>query len=624
MSITGRIRKSPIIVTTLLLFFVASYLLPYLSDIKSQFFSSNQGNTVGRIGTTYIKYHPDYRREYEDGLREEVQRRGQFYKGIEANVHQHVWEKLILKHAFTPACDAVGIAVTGEECHDMTLGNDVPEKIKSIPRFQNPETKDFDKKKYIIFWKNFINNPGGHEAARAFEDDLRTQREQEKFSMLIRDTTTHPNTLKKQAKKVKKTIAVRILCIPYTSIADSKVRNDITEKDKKDYYQKHKNNYQVKQEESSRTIEFVEIHIIPSQKDVQRAQQELTNLKVRFLDVKPNKAESFAKQHTDNSKEIIVEWSKENLPPYLRKALKKMKKDPSYQVIGPIQQGDKVIIYRYIGQAKNNSWSLRNKEPVYRFLKIERAADSSEISKNNAFTEATNLVRKVKKTKAWKKVTQEGYGLKIHEAEITRAQATKIGQGPYRGLIRWVWDAKKLDELSGPIEIEGMGYVVAKLKKITKQGTRPFKEVEKEIETKLFNQEKAKKIKAKLHTIMDKEQSIDDIRKAYGAQAFSFENKKLHWEDNQIAPGYKASRAIGAAYALNVREKVVVNEKKHIIIIERLPDSEAENDSEVQAEKVSLNQKNEQKEEEAIIEFILYNPKTKDQNIEDNRFHYYN
>lgn len=621
MSITSRIRKSPVVVTTILLAFVAGYLFPYLSELSSNFFSPNKVN-VGTIAGHKVPYYPDYRRLYDDMLRQEIQMYGGQYEGIEANVHRKVWEKLVLQYGFKSTYDALGVGVTSEERYDMVIGNDVPEQIRMMPRFQAPAKQAFDRGKYLTFWKTLVNDRLGKEVARGFEEDLTVTRRQEKLSMLIVKSMRTPQLMKKKEKRLKKAITVRVLYIPCATISDSVVRNSVSEQDKQAYYKEHKKKFAIDEKESSKTIEYVQIPILPDSQEKKKVEQKLKNLKERFLKVKEKDAEAFAKQYSDNPDEVLVQWGEKELPDYMRESLAKLEEDEEYAVIGPVPEGTTVVLYKYIGLGANDSWSLGEKERIHRFVKIERKVDTKGLSKSKTFTEASNLVKAVKRTKKWKDVASEEYGLSINEAEVTLDEARKIGKGMYRKLFRWLYCDAKMREVSPPIEVKDSHYVVAVMTKEKQAGFSTPQEVEKEIETTLFNERKVAKIKKRLLEIGIDDKSLHEIKKAYGSDAFVDENRRLEFTDNEIIENNYSPRAVGSAFGLErVGERTTIIEGEHgVYIIERLKNSPEAKRTPKGAEGESDEvEEAEMQEQETVVRFILESFVW----VDDQRFRFY-
>ena len=618
MSITSRIRKSPVVVTTILLAFTAGYLLPYLSEVSKNIFSPSKTH-VGTIAGYKVPYLPEYKMLYER-TRQKESSRGH-YEGLEGKAHHQAWRKLILQHGFKQTYDALGLAVCRGERHEMLLGYDIPAHIRMLPQFQDPTTQEFDKGRYLTSLKSYGNDSQGRAFLRAFEEELTGERRYQKLSTIITESRRTPKRMKKKEQKREKARTVRVLYIPCSSVADSQVRKSITEKDKQAYYKKHKQEFAISDEESSKTIEYVELKILADNETKQKVVKELQSLRKKFSKVKVRDAEDFAKQESDNQNEVVVEWKKSELPPNIQDSLSKRLEKEKYPALDPITQGGKVVLYKYIGLAPTG-FSLVQQEPVYRFAKIERNVDPDHSNESKTLQEASKLVAAVNKNKKeWKEIAEK-FGHQVQNATITLATARKVSEGTYRKLIRWVFSEAKIGQFSAPIKTKHGSYVVAVMTKEQKAGFKKPQDVDKEIEQALFNERKTALIKAKLEGIGIEDKSLGEIQNTYGAGAYLEVNKSLSFSDNAIVGNTYAPRAVGAAFGLKGEgERTMIIEDEHgVYLIERLKDSpEAKQKSmpKKQEGEISEEEAQEIKEKHNILNFIL------EGKVDDQRFRFY-
>lgn len=614
MSITSRIRKSRIVVTTLLFVFVVGFFFPYIAEVSNSFFASSKIN-VGTIAGHKIPFHPDYRVLYEQMLMREIQESGHHYEGIEGVVHRKAWQKLISQHAFKGICDGMGIEVSDEERIDMILGHEIPKEMRGYSQFQDPQTKAFDRERYIRFWQEYTNHPMGKQMTSYLEQDLILSRRQEKLQMMVSESIYQPRIFKKITQNCPQQVRVRVLFIPYASIADSEVRNMVTPEDTSAYYEAHKEDFKVEKEESSKHIRYVQIPILHDEKEINVAKQELELLRERLLKLPAKDVEAFAKEYSDTPEEIITQWSQSELPQYLKDALIKAKKERGSKVVGPIREGNAYVLYRYIGVEKITSWTLKE-EKIYRFIKIVRTVDRKGLSKNRTFTQASNFVKNAKAAQNFKKVAEEDFGYLVQEEELTRKEATQIGQGPYRKLFRWVFSDAKIGDISAPIEVKDNFYIVAMVTGEQKVGFRTLKQATPAIKTKLFNAKKAAKIKEKVAHIPTEGNTLYEIKKMYGSDAFIAENRALTFDNHEITKGHVAPRAIGVAFSLGVGERSQwIEEDKYMILVECLP---TKREKEPPSKSVESEQDSVQKEQNRAMNAWLHPIK-----IDDNRFNFY-
>ena len=530
-----------------------------------------------------------------------MQQYGQ-YDSLEADAHTVTKRQFIEEFAFKKIYHDLGLAVSEDERKDMFLGTDIPASIKAQPIFQDPATKTFDKARYLNFLQYIANRSRGEQVIwREFEKELILVHTKSKLSFLIKSSTHYTASDAQILQPLKTPIAARCLYVPYDSIPRSSVINKLTEKDKKAYYAKHKHEYE---RAESREIAFVFSPLLHSSKDQERTLHALTNLRGQFLRVKRKNVEAFAKLHSDHPEEITVTYTKETLPEFLKQGLKQKKK-----LIGPFYSGKMGILYRYINPKD------ATEKGTYTFVKIERQVTVGEETESERFREIYTFVQEATKSKDFKK-TAQAHALQVEEETIPRRKAEELGRGEFHKVISYAFSKAKINKPSKALTLK-QGHVVVLLKKINKAGIPPYSEVADEIETKIANQYKAKIIKERLEKLMPTQKTLKKIKKKYGVGAFLYEKEMLYFDDNEIAKGTPAQRAIGAAFALKegARSSYIFGEKG-IFIIERLPNKSKQKTTPPAQNKQEKKAASEQ--EKAIIEEIMDK-----NNIQDDRFYFY-
>jgi len=249
------------------------------------FFNGNSGGAPKGIGMVFgEEIDPQ---KFKDRFEESIKNQRSQAKGGELSIEQQdetsdqVWQQLTEELVLDHETDRLGITVTGEEIFDLCIGPNPDNLAKQY--LADPKTHQIDKKNV----KNFIENIGDLKPEQqqfwsSFEGYLVSERMKAKYKTMI-SASCYSTDLEMEDEYVSKnkTYSVKYVPLMYNTIEDSTVV--VTDKDMKDYYEKHKEDYK---RENSRTFEYVSFDDRPTHKDTVATLNSVLALKEPFKNTK--------------------------------------------------------------------------------------------------------------------------------------------------------------------------------------------------------------------------------------------------------------------------------------------------------------------------------------------------
>ena len=225
--------------------------------------------------------------KFKDRYEESIKNQRMQNKGEELTVdkqeetNDQAWqqytEELILNHD----AEKLGLTVTGEEIFDLCIGPN-PDQL-ATQYLSDPKTHQIDRKNV----KNFIENindlkPDQQQFWSSFETYLVNERIKAKYKTLASSSCYFTDVEMEDEYIAKnKTFSMKYVPLLYSSIDDSTIQ--VTDKDMKDYYDKHKEDYK---RENSRSFEYVSFDDRPSHKDTVETLNSVLALKEPFKSTK--------------------------------------------------------------------------------------------------------------------------------------------------------------------------------------------------------------------------------------------------------------------------------------------------------------------------------------------------
>ncbi len=609
MRILTYIRKKKWLINSLFAIFLVSFLLSNAGGIIEIYFRKAPITNVGTIAGHKISHNT-----YQDQFYIEKSKYIQYHIPIpNEHIHNQVWNKFLKKYAYKKTYEKLGLQISKEEIINMMQGNYIVEDIHKA--YTDQKTGKFDKNKWINQIKKWGETPEGRKYLKQIEDDFASERLVQKLAYLLQESR-HITQLEYFSQLPPEPINIRYLYIPFNSIPDNSIK--VSQEEEQAYLDKHQQKYQQKE---NRSIQYVNFPIVPSKENTDLFKKKLTELAKEFSAIEQSKLIIFAKHHTDNQEEVLITWTKQNIPAIIKNQLEYLGKNT---VIGPIQDGNNYTLYRLVNTQDK---SLPKEE--YQFAKIEQNIMVSQDTIDEAYRSATDFSIGIKNKKQWTEKAQKK--AEIHKKTIDIEEVQLMKYTPNRELHRWLYNNNtKVNDISPAIRIkytikdvikDNIVVAIMTEKKEAGAGTLTDEKVKNSVHTQVVNQHKAKFITEKLEKLLSEEDlPLHKLKEYYTGNTQVYEKENLQFEDNELPHVGPAYKAIGSAFGLQVGQKTdVIREKEGILIIERKEDKDIpELDISMDELRKELINKKKEKRIVAMNEFLIQQA-----NVDDQRYLFY-
>ena len=264
---------------------LAAFILGDLLRGGSSMFQRNRLE-VGVIDGKSVQY-PEFQTEVEE--------LGEIFKNnygttqlddnMWAQVREQAWQQKIREVVMGKVYDKLGIDVSSDELFDMLQGANIHPIVQQL--FTNPETGQFDRGGVVRFLKNLETGAVAQDQ-RAYwlslEKQIVDERTQSKYANMVgkglyMTSVEAENSLQAGSKSVN----FDYISLPHSLVSDDEIT--ITEKDIKDYYTAHKDDYK---QEQSRRIEYITYAVTPSAADYTDAEEWIEDIKSDFAATEDN------------------------------------------------------------------------------------------------------------------------------------------------------------------------------------------------------------------------------------------------------------------------------------------------------------------------------------------------
>jgi peptidyl-prolyl cis-trans isomerase D len=197
---------------------------------------------------------------------------------VRQNLRDETWKTVVDDYVMEKEYNELGLEVTGKEVLDLVQGANPHQIFRQV--FQNPETKEYDGARVLQYIKSLEKEQDPNKKAFVLyiEQMVLKDRITTKFNNLIKKGlyVTSEQVLA-ETKNNNKKVNFNFTGYKVSSISDSAVIPK--ESDYKEYYKKHKNEFE---QEASRDIEYITYDINPSNDDFEQAQNWIKNAGSEF------------------------------------------------------------------------------------------------------------------------------------------------------------------------------------------------------------------------------------------------------------------------------------------------------------------------------------------------------
>ncbi len=265
MATLENIRKRGPLVAVIIGFAMFAFILGDLLNSGSNLFGGDQYRIAEIDGVTV-----DYR-EFEQRVLEATELFKQQY-GLRSvddrqreDIKRQVWEELVDGIILGDQFEEIGLTVSSEELFDLVQGRNIDPMVRQIPAFMNQQTGMFDPAMVVYFLKNMESDETGRSKASwlALESKIKQKRLNNKYlNLILKGMYITKSQAETSFKERNYTVDFNYVSKKYTDVSDSSIV--ISDSDIKDYYNKHKEDFE---QEASRDIAYVTFDIAPSKKD---------------------------------------------------------------------------------------------------------------------------------------------------------------------------------------------------------------------------------------------------------------------------------------------------------------------------------------------------------------------
>ena len=199
-------------------------------------------------------------------------------------IREQTWQNMVREILMGEVYEDIGISVSPEELYDMVQGSNIHPIVQQI--FTNPNNNQVDRNAILRFLKSLETTatPEYRDYWLYLEKQIADQRVLEKYNNLVSKGLYVPNEEAQRSLNEKNhNVSFKYISLPYNSVSDSLVV--MIEKDLRNYYSSHKENYK---QESVRRIEYVTFKVEPSPQDNEDARNWIEDIKSDFSTAEDN------------------------------------------------------------------------------------------------------------------------------------------------------------------------------------------------------------------------------------------------------------------------------------------------------------------------------------------------
>lgn len=291
---------------------------------------------IAEIGGQSISYQ-----EYDERL----QNLAEIYKlsgtsniteAMSESMREDIWNKIIMEKILGEEFNNIGLGVSSDEVESMVLG-DVPHPIVQ-QLFANRETGILDKSFLVNFLKSTEYDPQAKAYWLFLENEIVDEKINTKFNNLVaKGLYITSKQAEFENNVTSNTVDFSYVMKLYSTVPDSAVT--ITQADLEKYYDNHREDYG---QDASRSMEYVEFEVVPSEEDVRNTEQGITELINEFRGTE--NPVQFINLSSDTRHEEVF-WPIEDIPEMVRDFVLE---ENTEEVYGPYLENETYKIARLI------------------------------------------------------------------------------------------------------------------------------------------------------------------------------------------------------------------------------------------------------------------------------------
>jgi len=316
MSVLEKIRSKSVLLVAVVGVALTIFVLQSLIG-SGGVFLQNQDRIVGIIDGD--KIDRDHFKTKVDEQVAQIQKgnpQAQIDEKTKEQIIDQVWNQMINDEVIKRQFKKVGVAVSDDELYDLMLVHPHAYVIQQLTdqqtgkvyeQFARPDgTLDPAK------LNGFVNQMTAEQETfwKQLEKSIIEVRTAEKYNTLLKKglyvtTAEAKDAFVAQTKQVNTNFVMK----RYASVSDSTVK--VTDDDIAAYYNKHQNEYKVK--ETTRKIEYIAYDVMPSKLDFEALQQDAMRVVEEFKTKTTKEDSSYIAQESDGEQVVISNFTKKNM-----------------------------------------------------------------------------------------------------------------------------------------------------------------------------------------------------------------------------------------------------------------------------------------------------------------------
>jgi peptidyl-prolyl cis-trans isomerase D len=252
------------------------------------------------------------------------------YNGNETGLSNDTWNNLVESKLFLGEFEELGLSVSDEEYDEILFGEMTSPYVRQVI-YQG----QVDSTKRNSLRTNFDGMPAN--IATGYKNLISIKRMKEKYDLMVKKGQYANNLDGKWAfKQASDKVSLSYVVKTYAEIPDSTVT--VSESDIRDYYNKHKNDREYKQE-SSRSVEYIKFPVRASSMDSTTLKAQLADLAGSFRTATSDS--SFAAENANTPAKAFSRYHAGSFPePYNTQ----VSSDSLGKIIGPFEYNDAYCI----------------------------------------------------------------------------------------------------------------------------------------------------------------------------------------------------------------------------------------------------------------------------------------
>jgi peptidyl-prolyl cis-trans isomerase D len=316
-------------------------LTDYISG-RSRTLFSGSSTTLGKVDGTKIDQAEFEKKVQVQEQNEKAQGRAETGEAGRQQIISQLWDQEVNQILLKEEFEKLGMLVGAKEMNDMLYGADPHQYAKQY--LGNPNTGQYDPSQaaQIIAQIKRGKNAEQKNQLDQLLEAMKQDRLLQKYKNLVAGSVHFPKWyLEKQNAENSLLGKISYVNIPYTTISDTAKDVVITDKEIEDYINKNKDQY--KQENETRTIEYILFSAAPNSGDSAKTKKDVEDLKKGFADTK--EAEAFLVKNGSAMPANSVYVAKSTIRVPAKDSIFKLSKE---EVYGPYLDGGSYVLAKLL------------------------------------------------------------------------------------------------------------------------------------------------------------------------------------------------------------------------------------------------------------------------------------